>query len=95
MKNTMSQDTGGLANILSTSQRNREAESPVEVILGTMTKDQRDIFKAFYFNEKSIAEIAKERNVHKSTVSRTLARAENHVKQVAALARALKDLGWI
>ncbi len=37
---------------------------------------QRDTVLAYYFQDRSMTEIARERGVHKSTVSRTLHRAE-------------------
>ena len=96
MSTTTNRDIGGAESIRSTLLvENKKAESPVQIILGTMTEHQRNIFTAFYFEKKNMAEIAKERNVRISTVSRTLARAENHVKEIAAIARALRDMGWI
>ena len=46
------------------------------VIENELTPIQREILIAYYFQEQTIPQIAQERGVHKSTVSRTLHRAE-------------------
>ena len=51
------------------------------VIREELTEMQRQTLLAYYFQEKSITEIAEERGVNKSTVCRTLHRAEEKLKR--------------
>ena len=51
------------------------------VIQEELTQVQREILTAYYFQEMTIAEIAESRGVHKSTVSRTLHRAEARLQR--------------
>lgn len=51
------------------------------VIEQELTPRQRDTILAYYFQDKSIAQIAQERGVNKSTVSRTLRRAEEKLRR--------------
>lgn len=46
-----------------------------------LTPVQREILIAYYFQEKNIPLIARERGVCPSTVSRTLHRAENRIRR--------------
>ena len=46
-----------------------------------LTQYQREDLVSYYFRGMTIPEIAQERGVHKSTVSRTLRRAENKLKR--------------
>ena len=46
-----------------------------------LTQLQREALVAYYFERKSIPRIARERGVHKSTVCRTLRRAEEKLKR--------------
>ena len=50
------------------------------VIDNELTEKQQEVIRAFYFEEKSISEIAAERGVNKSSVSRCLNRAEKKVR---------------
>ena len=50
------------------------------VIEQELTPRQRDTILAYYFQDKSIAQLAQERGVNKSTVSRCLKRAEQRVR---------------
>ena len=50
------------------------------VIERELTTKQREILIAYYFQDKTIPQIAAERGVHKSSVSRCLHRAENRVR---------------
>ena len=52
-----------------------------QVIAEQLTPAQREILLAYYFGEQSIPQIARERGINKSTVWRTLRRAENRLKQ--------------
>ena len=52
-----------------------------QVIAEQLTQAQREILLAYYFGEQNIPEIARERGINKSTVCRTLRRAENRLKQ--------------
>lgn len=51
------------------------------VIREELTEMQRSVLVAYYFQELSIPQIARERGVHKSTVSRTLHRAEDKLRR--------------
>lgn len=50
------------------------------VIQRELSPCQREVIIAYYFQEMSIPEIARERGVHKSTVCRTLHRAERRLQ---------------
>ena len=50
------------------------------VIREELTELQRQTLIAYYFQEQTIPEIAAERGVNKSTVSRTLRRAEEKLR---------------
>lgn len=52
-----------------------------QVIREALSPAQREILVAYYFHRQSIPKIARERGVHKSTVSRTLRRAEANLRQ--------------
>ena len=49
------------------------------VIERELTQKQREIILAYYFQDKSIPDIAAERGIHKSSVCRCLQRAEKRV----------------
>ena len=51
------------------------------VIQEELTELQREVLVAYYFQEINIPQIARERGVNKSTVSRTLRRAEQKLKR--------------
>lgn len=51
------------------------------VIEEELTPLQRQTLVAYYFQEQTIPEIAAERGVNKSTVSRTLKRAEEKLRR--------------
>lgn len=51
------------------------------VIREEMTENQREILLAYYFQDKSLSQIAQERNIHKSSAGRTLHRAEKKLKR--------------
>ena len=51
------------------------------VIERELTQTQREIILAYYFQDKPIPQIAAERGVQKSSVSRCLKRAENRVRR--------------
>lgn len=50
------------------------------VIEMELTQKQREVILAYYFQDKTIPEIAAERGVQKSSVSRCLRRAEKKVR---------------
>ena len=52
-----------------------------EVILGELTPLQRDTLSAYYFHEQTLEQIAADRGVNKSTVCRTLHRAEEKLRK--------------
>ena len=51
------------------------------VIREELTPLQREALIAYYFQEQTITQIAEERGVNKSTVCRTLHRAENKLRR--------------
>ena len=51
------------------------------VIQEELTDLQRQTLVAYYFQEQTIAQIAKDREVNKSTVCRTLHRAEEKLRR--------------
>ena len=51
------------------------------VIREELTQLQRDTVLAYYFENKTLAQIAGERGVNKSTVCRTLKRAEEKLRR--------------
>ena len=51
------------------------------VIEGELTPLQRDTLLAYYIHNRSIPQIAQDRGVNKSTVSRTLKRAEHNLRR--------------
>ena len=51
------------------------------VIREELTPLQRDALIAYYFQEQTITQIAEERGVNKSTVCRTLHRAEEKLRR--------------
>ena len=51
------------------------------VIQEELTPLQRETLLAYYFQEQTIPQIAADRGVHKSTVSRTLHRAEEKLRR--------------
>ena len=51
------------------------------VIERELTQKQRAVILAYYFQDKTIPQIAAERGVQKSSVSRCLKRAENRVRR--------------
>ena len=50
------------------------------VIERELTAKQREILLAYYFQDKDIPTIARERGIHKSSVCRCLKRAEKRVR---------------
>ena len=61
--------------------RNVQLERVRRVIREELTENQRQILTAYYFQEMNISQIAAARGVHKSTVSRTLKRAEKRLQR--------------
>ena len=51
------------------------------VIREELTDLQREALVAYYFQQQTIPQIARERGVNKSTVSRTLHRAETRLRR--------------
>ena len=51
------------------------------VIREELTRPQQEILRAYYFREQTVSQIARERNVHRSTVYRTLRRAEEKLRR--------------
>lgn len=51
------------------------------VIREELTQAQRETLMAHYFQKQTVTQIARERGVNKSTVSRTLKRAEDKLRR--------------
>ena len=51
------------------------------VIREELTQNQREILLAYYIQDRTIPQIAEERGCNKSTVSRTLHRAEDKLRR--------------
>lgn len=58
-----------------------QLEQVHRVISGELTPHQRQTLLAYHIQNKSIPQIAAERGVNKSTVYRTLRRAENRLRR--------------
>ncbi len=56
-----------------------------------LSQHQRAVVIGYYFESKSVSEIAKERGVNKSTVSRTLSRARARLSLALRYAEPLVD----
>ena len=52
------------------------------VIQEELSAAQREILIAYYFHRKNMPQIAQERGVHKSTICRTLHRAERNLQHL-------------
>ena len=76
MKNTLFEDYLGPR-----LPRKVQLERVKNVIEQELTPLQRETVLAYYFQEKSITEIALDRGVNKSTVCRTLHRAEGKLRR--------------
>lgn len=61
--------------------REQQIRKMKTVIREELTELQRDTILAYYFENKSILQIAEERNVNKSTIFRTLKRAEAKLRK--------------
>ena len=61
--------------------KNVQLQRIQQVIKEELTPLQRETLVAYYFQEQKIAQIASERGVNKSTVSRTLRRAEEKLRR--------------
>ncbi len=61
--------------------RNVQLERVRRVIQEELTQSQRETLMAYYFQEQTLPQIAAARGVNKSTVSRTLRRAEAKLKK--------------
>ena len=61
--------------------RDLQLERVRRVMQEELTPLQREVLLAFYFHERTITDIAAERGVNKSTVCRTLHRAEQKLRR--------------
>ena len=61
--------------------RDMQLERVRRVMQEELTPLQREALLAFYFHEQTITEIAAQRGVNKSTVCRTLHRAETRIRR--------------
>lgn len=76
MRNTRYEAFGGRS-----LGRQVQLERVSMVIREELTPLQREAIIAYYFQEQSIPQIARDRGVNKSTVSRTLHRAEDKLRR--------------
>ena len=60
--------------------RDMQLERVRRVMQEELTELQREALLAYYFQEKTLAQIAQDRGVNKSTVCRTLHRAEEKLR---------------
>lgn len=58
-----------------------QQERVKRVIRESLSQAQREVLVAYYFQQKRIPQIAAERGVNKSTVMRTLHRAEANLRR--------------
>lgn len=61
--------------------RKEQVKQMKAVIREELTQLQRDILVAYYFENRTLVQIAEERNVNKSTICRTLKRAEDKLRR--------------
>ena len=61
--------------------REQQIQRMKAVIRQELTELQRDVVYAYYFENKTLTQIARERRVNKSTVCRTLHRAETRLRR--------------
>lgn len=61
--------------------RKEQVKRMKAVIREELTQLQRDILVAYYFENRTLVQIAEERNVNKSTICRTLKRAEDKLRR--------------
>ena len=61
--------------------RDMQMERVRRVVFEELTPLQREVLLAFYFRQQSLTAIAWERGVNKSTVCRTLHRAEEKLRR--------------
>ena len=61
--------------------REEQLKRVKRVIQEELTQLQREVLIAYYFQERPVADIARERGVNKSTVWRTLHRAEANLRK--------------
>ena len=61
--------------------RDMQLERVRRVMQEELTQLQRETLVAYYFQRQSLTKIAQDRNVNKSTVCRTLKRAESKLRR--------------
>ncbi len=77
----MTGGTGAVKNTPFDSSREQQMRRLRRVIREELTELQRDTLVAYYFQRQSLTQIARDRNVNKSTVCRTLHRAEQKLRK--------------
>ena len=82
----MKGDITGVKNILfkdvqETRAMRNDRLRRVRYAISQLTAIQQPVLTAYYFQEMTIPQIARERGVQRSTVSRTLHRAEQNLKK--------------
>lgn len=76
MKNTLFEEL-----LIRHIPREQQIRRMKAVMQKELTQMQRETVLAYYFENKTLQEIAQERNVNKSTICRTLKRAENRLRR--------------
>lgn len=76
-----------MKNILYSSENGLELPREIQlrrlrrVMEGELTEIERQTLTAYYFENLRVAEIARRRGVHRSTVHRAIRRAENRLRR--------------
>ncbi len=71
-----------MRNILFDQPREELLQKLRRIIARELTPCQRDAILAYYFEDQTMAQIARARGVNKTTVWRTLKRAEETIRRV-------------
>lgn len=77
----MTGGTGEMKNTPFDTSRELQMRRLRRVIREELTQLQRETLVAYYFQRQSLTKIAQDRNVNKSTVCRTLHRAEQKLRK--------------
>ena len=84
----VAENLGGLQKWIAENAKDNEESMQrlrralTQAVQNELTPKQRTYLQMYYFDRKNMTEIAEEEGVDKSTVSRTIARAENNLYRV-------------
>ena len=70
-----------MSTILSDAERQRQTQRLRRIIQGELTETQRRVLQGHYYENKTITQLAREMQVNKSSVCRTLQRAQKKLRQ--------------